>query len=211
MSELATANRPILRASATASIGLLLVALGLLVALHVLRPDLPAAAHMISEYGVGPHARVMAGVFGAFSLAGLAFVVAGTGYMTSPLGRISLAFVVLASVGLAIGGYFPIDPNSNDPNTMNESGRMHGVGFMLGVPSELLGVLFGTLALRRRSGLAKLPLIGLALLVWVSAATLGVSLARQHGFGIPNRTFMLAWAGWLMVGAFAMRRTFISR
>ena len=71
---------------------------------------------------------------------------------------------------------------------------MHGVAFMLGVPSELISTLVVSLALRDQALGKGSPLLILAALVWISLIVMGVSLMAwmQAGatgpavFGIPT-------------------------
>jgi hypothetical protein len=41
---------------------------------------------------------------------------------------------LVAATGLIIGGIFPSDPITTDPEALSPSGKMHGVGGMLGIP-----------------------------------------------------------------------------
>jgi hypothetical protein len=125
------------------------------------------------------------------------------------LGRIGLAFLALATIGLTMGALFPTDPASTAPEAMSSSGRMHAVSFMIGLPSEIISVLLVTLALRKESPWPAL-LVALAATVWISLGVLVVALvlavhrpgeAPLGFFAIPNRTFMSAFAAWLIVAA----------
>ena len=80
---------------------------------------------------------------------------------------------------------------------MSYSGQMHGVGFMIGVPSELLAALFLSLARRRRPTWAAVPLLTTALVAWVSLAIM-VPLPVQQRFRNPNRVFMVVYGVWLI-------------
>jgi hypothetical protein len=172
-----------------------------LLSLHWLRPELSPAAHMISEYGVGPHAWVMAVCFGSYAVASATLLIALAATARGALTWVGLFFLLIASAGLAIGGIYPADPTTNDPNLMSHSGRMHGVGFMIGVPGELLSVLLLSLALRKHSLWMKSPVLLAAAAVWVSLLVMVPLLMRQQWFGWPNRTFMLGFAAWILVCA----------
>lgn len=183
------------------------VALLSLLVLHVLRPDLVPTSHMISEYAIGPYGAVMGVSFGAFALGSLALLVALVGPARGASGRVGLVFLFLTAVGLALGGAFPMDPTTADQSRMSFSGRMHGVGFMIGVPSELLAVLLVSLALRRQAPWAgaRLPLWAAA--VWLSLVVMVPLLMQMRYFGIPNRTFMVAYGIWMMLAAWPLTRT----
>lgn len=177
------------------------LAIATLLALHWLRPELSPAAHMISEYGVGPHAWVMGVCFGSYAVASATLLLALAGTVRGVLAGLGLFFLLIASVGLAIGGMYPVDPTTNDPALMSHSGQMHGVGFMLGVPAELLSVLLLSLALRKHRLWSASVLLTAAAAVWVSLLVMVPLLMRQQWFGWPNRTFMLAFAAWILVCA----------
>jgi hypothetical protein len=103
---------------------------------------------------------------------------------------------------------------TTDPAEMTFSGRMHGVAFMLGVPSELLSTLIVSLALRSQPLWKGSPLLILTALVWISLIVMGVSMMTwmQAGatgpaiFGIPNRAFMISYALWIIVAAWPLMR-----
>jgi len=92
---------------------------------------------------------------------------------------------------------------------------MHGVAFMLGVPSELISTLVVSLALRDQALGKGSPLLILAALVWISLIVMGVSLMAwmQAGatgpavFGIPNRAFMIGFALWVIATAWPLVRS----
>src|SRR3954468_2123202 len=65
----------------------------------------------------------------------------------SLLGRVGLAFLLIAAIGLAIAARFPMDPVSTPPGQRSFSGKMHGASFLMGVPCQLLAVLLVSLAL----------------------------------------------------------------
>ena len=58
-----------------------------------------------------------------------------------------MTLLLIAAVGLVMAARFPMDPVSTPPAQMSHAGRMHGVAFLLGVPSMVLAVLVLSLAL----------------------------------------------------------------
>jgi Protein of unknown function (DUF998) len=201
------------RLAARVSIGAAILALIALAALHVLRPDLHPPSHMMSEYAVGAHGWVMTVCFAAFAASSASLFVASAAHVRGLVGRIGLAFLLLAVTGLAMAAIFPMDPASTAREAMSSSGRMHGVSFMIGVPGEILAAMLLTLALRKQTPRWAGLLVAFAVMVWLSLGVMIVAFvvaAPQPGtvphgfFGIPNRTFMAAYAGWLMVAAWPM-------
>src|SRR5262249_48609516 len=85
------------------AVGLLVVGVAAVLALHVLRPDLGLRSHRISEYAFGPYGPVMAVAFAAIGAAVLvtATLVADTGGRWS---RGVAAALGVAGVGLVVAG-----------------------------------------------------------------------------------------------------------
>jgi hypothetical protein len=93
----------------------LLVCGVLVIVLHIVRPDLPPAAHRLSEYAIGPHGWLMTTAFFALGCAlatlGLAIVSEGPRGVTWIIPATTLA----AGVGMFISGVFETgDPASSD-------------------------------------------------------------------------------------------------
>lgn len=155
---------------------------------------------MISEYALGAHGWVIAVFFLSCALSSATLAAALLPGAVTRTAKVGLGFLVLAVVGLVLGGLFPIDPVTTSHDALSFSGRMHGVGFMVGVPSELFAVLLLSLSARR--GSRQRPfLLALACAVWLSVLVMVPLIARGHGFGIPNRTFMIFYVGWLVLAA----------
>ena len=194
------------------------LALIALATLHVLKPEIHPSRTMISQYAVGRHGWVMALCFAAFSAASACLFAGLIAHMPSLLGRIGLAFLLLAAVGLAMAARFPMDAVSTPRERMSSSGKLHGVSFLIGVPCQILATLLLSLALGRQRGYASLPLLVLTAVIWLS---LGVMIAimlmvgpgkapnldgPERFLGLPNRLFMVAYGVWLMVAAWPMAR-----
>jgi hypothetical protein len=201
--------------AARAAIGAAALALIALAALHILKPDLDPSRSMISQYALGRHGWVMALSFAAFAAASACLLAALVPAAPSLLGRIGLAFLLAASVGLAMAALFPMDPASTAREQMSFSGRMHGVAFMIGVPGQVLAVLLLSLALGKQTAHAPLPLLALAAVVWLSLFVM-IAILLMMGPGKPpnpngpeflgwaNRLLMVGYGAWLMVAAWPM-------
>lgn len=183
-----------------AQIAAALAVLALLV-MHLIRPELAPADHMISEYAVGNSGWIMTLSFLGFASASFALLGAAAPRVKTRIGRIGLVFLGLAGVGSSIGGIFAVDPTTTDPEKMSFSGHMHGVGFMIGVPSELLAVLLLSIAARKVEAWPAGRLAILAALVWASLGVMIPLMIAGHGFGIPNRLFMVFYAVFLFTAA----------
>jgi hypothetical protein len=204
--------------AARVAIGTAAFALAALAALHVLKPDIHPGRTMISQYALGRYGWLMACCFAAFGAASASLFAVLVTDMPSSLGRFGLAVLLAAAVGLAMAARFPMDPVSTPSAQMSFSGRMHGMAFLIGVPSQLLAVLLLSLALRRDVSHAASPLLALMVLIWVSFATMMAIMlivgpgktpdpnGPERFLGAPNRIFMVAYGVWLMVAAWPFAR-----
>ncbi len=187
------------------------LALACLVILHFVQPELDPARRMISEYAIGPHGWLMTACFAAFALASacLAVAIAGTSSAARTWAMwLGVAFLVAAAVGPGLAAVFPTDPATTPPDAMTQSGKMHGLSFMIGVPGDLLAMAFLTPFLRRYSpGRGGSMLVVLTLVAWVSVAVLGAAMAAVMGHqwrdpgivGVANRVFIVAYGLWVAV------------
>jgi hypothetical protein len=194
------------------------VSLVTLAALHILKPDLHPSRTMISQYALGRYGRVMALCFAAFGVASGSLAVAMVAYVRSLGGRIGIALLLAAAVGLVMAARFPMDPVSTPPAQMSHSGRMHGVAFLLGVPSMVLAVLVLSFALDGQVSNTGWLLKTVAAVIWISLIVMiGIMLRVGPGkppdpngperfVGVPNRLLMVAYAVWLMVAAWPVAR-----
>jgi len=199
--------------AARAAIVAAAVSLVTLAALHILKPDLHPSRTMISRYALGPYGWVMALCFAAFGVASGSLAVAIVPDVRSLGDRIGMVLLLTAAVGLMMAARFPMDPVSTPPAQMSHSGRMHGVAFLLGVPSMVLAVLVLSLALGSQGSLAGWLLMTVAAVIWISLIVMiGIMLMVGPGkppnpngperfVGLPNRSLMVAYAVWLMVAA----------
>jgi hypothetical protein len=181
--------------------------------LHLIRQDLEPSRHMISEYAVSPNGWVMAVCFAGFAVASAALLVSLIGVVHPPLGWFGLAALAAAVIGLGFGAAFPMDPVSTTPETMSFSGRMHSVGFMIGVPGQILAVLLLSVALRSHPGWNGSLLLLLTAVVWASLAVMAWALMnfmkQPDGptlMGWANRLLMVSYAAWIMLAAWPKAR-----
>jgi hypothetical protein len=107
--------------AARAVIAAAVVAVIALAALHVLKPNVHPSRNMISLYALGRHGWLMALCFAAFAAASASLFAALVAQISSLLGGFGLAFLLLASVGLALAARFPMDPVSTPAAHMSFS------------------------------------------------------------------------------------------
>jgi uncharacterized protein DUF998 len=202
---------------ARAGAGAAVFALAALAALHALKPEVRPSSTMISQYALGRHGWMMSLCFAAFAAASACLFVALLANVPTLLGRVGLAFLLSCAVGLGMAARFPMDPVSTTPSRMSLSGRMHGVSFMIGVPSQILAVLLLSLALGTRFSTSPL-LLALTCVIWLSLAVMiAIMLMVGPGkepnpdgperfVGLPNRLFMISFAAWVIAAAWPLAR-----
>jgi hypothetical membrane protein len=105
--------------------------------LHVVSPEFQPSWRMVSEYANGRHGWLLSMMFGGWGLGSLALAVALGPSQSSPLGRVGVAFLVLAGIGEMMAAVFDINH------------RLHGLAAMIGIPSLPVAAMLITMALRR--------------------------------------------------------------
>lgn len=188
----------------------------LLLALHGLKPELAPSWRMVSEYANGRHGWMMALCFLGLSAGCVSLFIAIVPQVTSVIGRIGLAFLLMATIGLAMAAFYPTDPATTSAAEASHAGKMHGLSAMIGIPSFAVAsvmISVGILAHPLWSPV-RWPIIVFANLNWISVVLLAgiamVLLPRHGGFGPqvpigwPNRLLVIAWLGWLMAASWPM-------
>ncbi len=193
------------------------VSLLALTTLHILKRDLHPSRTMISRYALGPYGWMMALCFAAFGVASGSLAVAIMAHMRTLGGRIGIALLLTAAVGLVMAARFPMDPVNTPRAQMSHSGRMHGVAFLLGVPSMVLAVAVLSLSLGSQLFYPRL-LVTIGAVVWISLIVMIAIMLKvgpgtppdpnrlERFVGVPNRSLMVAYAVWLIVAAWPAAR-----
>jgi hypothetical protein len=174
----------------------------LLVALHVLKPELDPSWHFVSEYSIGQFGWVNILAFLTLSLSCFAAFVAVRPQITTIGGKIGLALLLLAAVALAAGGIFVMDPITATENEMTTHGKLHGLAGMIGIPSlPIAAVLLSRRRPRWVRWTAHSTWILLVLMDVVLFSTLGKNGGKfgpEVPIGWPNRLLVAAFAAWLI-------------
>jgi Protein of unknown function (DUF998) len=131
------------------------VSLASLALLHFLSPEYAPSWRMVSEYANGSSAWLLTIVFLGWSASSFALAAALSPLSTSTMGKIGLAFLLLAGVGQLMGGLFDINH------------KLHGPAAMIGIPSLCAAAVLLTLAMARRGDIAAPP-IWSSHLPWIS-------------------------------------------
>lgn len=189
----------------------------LLVALHVVKPEIDPSWRFISEYAIGNHGWIMVLALFALALGQFALFLALRPRIATLGGRIGLVCLLVGAAGLGLAGAFTSDPiTTTAPSTT--SGQLHALGGTLGMGMPF-AVLLVSWALARNPAWSSLrrPLLwtaGLAFLGFlVSAVSLGVLLSHSAGrfgpdvpVGWPTRFEILTYDLWLMAVAWSAIR-----
>ena len=189
----------------TAAIGCLAYAAIALLLMHVLRPDLAPASHMISEYAVGKFGWVMQSVFVglSFGCAGLLVGLALNG-PTSIAARLGVLLLAVASIGLTVSAIYPMDL----PGTpATRAGELHDLSFMVNVGSIILAIVLLTASFGsdsrwrsyRRTSVVLLSLIALAFVLQF------LTLHKGAPYGLANRFFITVLLAWLVATSVRLR------
>jgi hypothetical protein len=200
--------------AAKASVAFAALVLVLLAALHFIKPEIDPSWRMVSEYANGDHGWIMRVAFLFWSLSNVALFLAIWSQPQTLGGRIGLGFLLAAAVGMGMAALFSVDPSTVTKDQMTTQGRLHGVAFMVGVPSLPIAALLVSRSLRRNvlwaparqtlAWVAHLPWMSLVLMV----AVIGVALAGGGNFGPkmlvgwPNRFLVGAYCAWVFTVAY---------
>ena len=177
-----------------------LVAVLLLAALHILSPEFSPSWRMISEYALGHYGWMLSLMFLCSGVSCWALVVALHPHISTNLGRLGLAFLVISGTGGTLAAFFDV----NHPVG-------HGIAGLLGVLGFPVAALLLSVALCRNETWrgARKGLLWLANLSWVSVVLLVVTLAimivqlrTANGVHLPQHapkslpSGVLPLAGW---------------
>ena len=162
----------------------MLVATGVVVALHVLRPELDPLSHRLSDYANGDHGWLMAIVFGvtAAAILVLAPIVASSGH-TAPRRRAIRIALAVAAMGLAAAGAFRTGPR--EAGVLSD--QLHG----LTSSAAAIAVVVGAVASGRRA-------------IAAPAVALLVTSPLLHRTAVAGLDQRLLWAlvsAWLLTSA----------
>lgn len=152
-----------------------------LILLHVLSSEFSPSWRMVSEYANGQFPWLLTLVFVSWAISSFALAIALLPLWATTLGKVGLAFLILAGVGQMMGGLFDINH------------KLHGPAAMIGIPSLCLAAVIVTMALSGRAGVAAPPLWS-AHLPWISFAlmigafALFFSALKAAGVEMSGRT-----------------------
>jgi Protein of unknown function (DUF998) len=180
--------------------------------MHILKPEYDPSWRMVSEYEIGRFGWAMQLAFFSLATASVSVIAAVWSQAKSIIGYFGLVLLLVAATGIIIGGIFPSDPITTDPDALSASGKMHILGAQLGIPSIPIAMTLVSWALTRRNlawtavrrwlwltvGLVWLSFVALVFLAFVVAKG---PLGPDVLIGWPTRLFIVGFSLWLMVVA----------
>ena len=175
------------------------------VLMHVLRPDLEAAKHFLSEYALGPYSWVMTASFVAAS-AGCLCLSLGlrrSGLVTV-LATCGQALFAIAGAGLLVSAICPMD-SPQGPSTT--TGEIHDISFLVNVTSLFLAEVLTSFAFGVHPRWRAYRRIALALAAVVLACFVlqFATLRKGAPYGLANRAFAMSLMAWLLVTTIRLR------
>lgn len=170
----------------------------MIVALHVIKPQLEPSWRFVSEYAIGRHGWLMKLAFLAWAASCAALALALRAEVKTWSGRTGLAVLLIVAAALVFAGLFPQDPVTAKPDELTTSGNIHAIASMIGIPGIPIAALLIGSSLWRANP-AWLPYrsstMWTAHATWLCLALMAIyllwSLPRAGGFG-PE-----VWAGWM--------------
>ncbi len=188
--------------AARAAVASAAATLALLALLHLLSPEFNPARRMVSEYALGRYGWLLSLMFLTWALSSAALSLALRPHARTAGGRVGLALLLVAALGMALAAIFDIRQG------------LHGLATLLGnLPFVAAAVLVSTRLARaepghpgRRSLLwsANLPWLSLALMVGavlIGVASNGGQFGAEMPIGWPNRLLVLAYCAWTIIAA----------
>lgn len=196
--------------AAWVSFGAAALFLVLLLLLHFIKPEFNPSWNMISQYEIGNYGWIMQLAFLTLASSCFALVLAIHSQVRTIWGRIGLVLLLVTVIGMTIAAFNITDPITTPRAEMTAHGNLHGLGFLLGVPSQVIAILLISLTLRRNRAWvsARRVLLWTAQLPWLSVAVMGAIIIANGGkfgpgifVGWPNRLYIISCCIWLMTVA----------
>lgn len=180
----AGSTMPVSRTAAQISFVASIASLVFLAALHILSPEFDPSWRMVSEYALGNYGWVLLLMFLSWALSCVALFFASKPQIKTIGGNIGLGFLLLAAVGMTLGGLFDVNH------------ELHGLAAMIGIPAlPIAAVLISVSLIRNLSwNSARRSLLGMAILTWVSLVLMNISIFT--GFSQTGEINPGAWLGW---------------
>lgn len=190
------------------------VSLFLMLILHLVKPGLSPASHMLSEYAIGDQGWIMKLAFFAWAASCLLLVMAIRSYIHTMAGKIGLVLLFIVGLSLVMAGIFVMDPPTASPEELTTHGNLHGLSAMIGIPGHAIAALLISFSLKQNPEWfkAKTTLVRFAHFTWISLLLLfasvfimmsqsGGKFTGDNAVGWFNRLLVFSYCAWLIVTA----------
>jgi hypothetical protein len=197
----------------------------IILALHVIKPELEPSWRFLSEYAIGRRGWLMQAAFCIWAASCAALASALRGEVRALPGRIGIVVLYIVSYALIAAGLFPQDAVTIKPDEGTTSGMVHAVASLIGIPGTPLAAMLISSSLWRNNP-AWMPyravLMTAAHATWISLvlmiAYLAWAVPKAGGFnpavsaGWMNRLVVATYLAWLLVVAYRLlERSKVSR
>ncbi len=188
-------RRQIVFFSLTLSVLGVLCSVALVVALHVLRPDLNPKTRFVSDYAVGPYHSLMTVAFSTCSL-GVVMLVVALYHGVLPAGRswVGLALLTASGLFLNLASYFHDKPQTSPAVVL---AQVHDSIAQVSLLCLALAAVACSLRLRKDARWRALALPLAALGVLMCLALVGFMLTPQRLMGLSERGLLLLYLCWV--------------
>lgn len=183
-----------------------------LATLHLVEPEYDPTWRFVSEYALGRAGWLMTLAFVALAVTLLGAAVSILRHARTIPGRVGLAVIALAAIGLLIAAIFRTDPMTTPVDAYSTSMRMHLLGASLDYSP--IGMLLATWGLSRTAGWrhlrARLFIAAGASTVLMIGFTASLPFDGQFGPGVHTgligRLQLLSYLAWTSLIAIAVLR-----
>ena len=171
----------------------------------------------ISEYAIGDSGWIMVLAFVSLAVSCGALFIAIRSEIGTRGGKVGLAFLLAAAVGLLVAATFTTDPTTASGDEATTHGAIHGAGAIVGMMSIPVAAALLTRSLQRNPSwsVARRSLLWATGFVWIgffafeaSFAIMlpGHELGPDFRIGWPNRFLILTYSVWLAAVALGAAR-----
>ena len=183
----------------------------LLLALHILEPELDPSWRLISEYAIGRFGWLMAFAFLLSAFGCLSLFVAIRPTVRGGDGKVGQILLLASAAGMLIAALFPTDPITATGAAVTTTGILHRLGALGGILTfaPAAALLSRSLVRSAAWSSARVSLAWTVAFVWLSllAFVLSMAVMFRGSFGpeVPvgwsHRIMMVANSAWLMTVA----------
>jgi Protein of unknown function (DUF998) len=206
-----TARRQRDHALATIALAATIGFLVLLAVLHVVKDEYSPTWRIISEYEIGANGWIMSAAFLLLALGCAAIAFGLRDQVPTRVGLIGFCLLGLTAVGLVLAAVATTDPITATSEELTTHGKVHGLGALLGLPGNLLGLTLLTHSLARSEpwATARRSLVTTTVVAWLAMAVFGVCTAVMYDgeygpdvkIGWPNRFVIGSCCAWTIAAA----------